>query len=321
MASAAHKVVFLDRASLKANVRQPTCAEQYVEHAKTAPDEIVARLAGATVAITNKVPLRAATLKQLPALKMIAVAATGYDVIDVPFCREHGIAVANIRNYAVHTVPEHAFALILALRRSLLAYRADVEAGVWNRAETFCFFDHPIGDLHGSTLGIVGEGAIGQGTAAIARGFGMTVLFADHEPPKAPGVEFTPLDEVLERSDVLSLHCPLTPSTKNLVGYEQMRRMKRTALLINTSRGGLVDEAALIRALDEGLIAGAGFDVLTSEPPRNGHPLLDIRRHNFILTPHVAWASDGAMQFLADQLIDNIERWAEGRPQHLVTTS
>lgn len=319
MASAAHKVVFLDRASLKANVRQPACAEQYVEHAKTSPNEIVSRLAGATVAITNKVPLRADTLAQLPALKMIAVAATGYDVIDVPYCREHGIAVANIRNYAVHTVPEHAFALILALRRSLLAYRADVEAGVWNRAETFCFFDHPIGDLHGSTLGIVGEGAIGQGTAAIARGFGMTVLFADHEPPKAPGVEFTPLDEVLARSDVLSLHCPLTPSTKNLIGYEQMKRMKRTALLINTSRGGLVDEAALIRALDEGLIAGAGFDVLTTEPPRNGHPLLDIRRPNFILTPHVAWASDGAMQFLADQLIDNIERWADGRPQHLVT--
>ncbi len=319
MASAAHKVVFLDRASLKAHVRQPACAEQYVEHPKTSPGEIVAKLAGATVAITNKVPLRAETLAQLPALKMIAVAATGYDVIDVPYCREHGIAVANIRNYAVHTVPEHAFALILALRRSLLAYRADVEAGVWNRAETFCFFDHPIGDLHGSTLGIVGEGAIGQGTAAIARGFGMNVLFADHEPPKAPGVAFTPLDEVLVRSDVLSLHCPLTPSTKNLIGYEQMQRMKRNALLINTSRGGLVDEAALIRALDEGLIAGAGFDVLTTEPPRNGHPLLDIRRPNFILTPHVAWASDGAMQFLADQLIDNIERWAEGRPQHLVT--
>ncbi|MGD9833536.1 MAG: D-2-hydroxyacid dehydrogenase [Piscinibacter sp.] len=319
MASAAHKVVFLDRASLKANVRHPACAEQYVEHPKTSTEQIVERLAGATVAITNKVPLRAETLAQLPALKMIAVAATGYDVIDVPYCREHGIAVANIRNYAVHTVPEHAFALILALRRSLLAYRADVEAGVWNRAETFCFFDHPIGDLHGSTLGIVGEGAIGQGTAAIARGFGMKVLFADHEPPKAPGVEFTPLDEVLEKSDVLSLHCPLTPSTKNLIGYEQMKRMKRTALLINTSRGGLVDEAALIRALDEGLIAGAGFDVLTTEPPKNGHPLLDIRRHNFILTPHVAWASDGAMQFLADQLIDNIERWAEGQPQHLVT--
>jgi glycerate dehydrogenase len=316
---AAYRVVFLDRLSLKATVRQPASAESYVEHAKTGPDEIVKHLAGATVAITNKVPLRAETLAQLPELKMIAVAATGYDVIDVPYCREHGIAVANIRNYAVHTVPEHAFALILALRRSLLAYRADVEAGVWQKSEQFCFFTHPIGDLHGATLGIIGEGAIGQGTAAIARGFGMKVLFADHEPPKMPGVEFTPFDEVIAQSDVISLHCPLTPATRNVIGLEQMRRMKRSALLINTSRGGLVDEAALIQALDEGLIAGAGFDVLTTEPPKNGHPLLDVRRPNFILTPHVAWASDNAMQFLADQLIDNIDRWAEGRPQHLVT--
>jgi glycerate dehydrogenase len=312
------KVVFLDRASLKARVRQPAGAS-FVEHAKTSAEQVVERLKGATVAIVNKVPLRAETLAQLPELKMIAVAATGYDVIDVPYCRAHGIAVANIRNYAVHTVPEHAFALILALRRNLLAYRADVEAGLWQQAEQFCFFTHDIGDLHGSTLGIVGEGAIGQGTAAIARGFGMRVLFADHEPPKVEGVAFTPLDEVLAESDVISLHCPLTPSTRNLIGLPQMRRMKRNALLINTSRGGLVDEAALIQALDEGLIAGAGFDVLTTEPPKNGHPLLEVRRHNFILTPHVAWASDGAMQFLADQLIDNIDAWAAGKPQHLVT--
>lgn len=315
----AHTVVFLDRQSLKAKVRTPACAERYTEHDATSADQIVDRLRHATVAITNKVPLRAETLQQLPNLKMIAVAATGYDVIDVPYCREHGIAVANIRNYAVHTVPEHAFALILSLRRSLLAYRQDVEAGVWQKSEQFCFFTHPIGDLHGATLGIIGEGAIGQGTAAIARGFGMNVLFADHEPPKMPGVEFTPFDEVIARSDVISLHCPLTPSTRNLIGYEQMQKMKRSALLINTSRGGLVDEDALIRALDEGLIAGAGFDVLTTEPPKNGHPLLDVRRPNFILTPHVAWASDGAMQFLADQLIDNVERWADGKPQHLVT--
>lgn len=314
-----HSVVFLDRESLKAKVRKPAQAESYVEHAKTSVDEVVAKLQGATVAITNKVPLRAETLKQLPQLKMIAVAATGYDVIDVPYCKEHGIAVANIRNYAVHTVPEHAFALILALRRNILAYRQDVEAGVWQKSDQFCFFTHDIGDLHGATLGIIGEGAIGQGTAAIARGFGMKVIFADHEPPKMPGVEFTPFEQVLAESDVISMHCPLTPSTRNLIGLEQMRRMKRNALLINTSRGGLVDEAALIQALDEGLIAGAGFDVLTTEPPKNGHPLLDVRRPNFILTPHVAWASDGAMQFLADQLIDNIDRWAEGQPQHLVT--
>jgi glycerate dehydrogenase len=311
-------VVFLERQSVKANVRRPRCAATYVEHDKTAADHVVERLRDATVAIINKIELRDATLARLPKLKLIAVAATGYDCIDIDFCRSHGIAVSNIRNYAVHTVPEHVFAMVLALRRNLLAYRRDVEQGVWQRSEQFCFFTHPIGDLFGATMGIVGEGAIGQGTAAIARVFGMKVLFADHEPPKAPGVEFTPFQQVLETSDVISLHLPLTPSTRNMIGIEQLRRMKRSALLINTARGGLVDERALIQALDEGLIAGAGFDVLTVEPPREGNPLLDVRRTNFILTPHVAWASDGAMQFLADQLIDNIDAWAEGKPRNLV---
>jgi glycerate dehydrogenase len=314
-----HRVVFLDRASLKAKVRKPSCASEYTEYGKTAVGEIVPRLQGTGVAIINKVPMRADTLKQLPELKLIAVAATGYDVVDVAYCKEHGIAVANIRNYAVHTVPEHAFALILALRRNILAYRQDVENGVWNRSEQFCFFTHDIGDLHGATLGIIGEGAIGQATAAIGRAFGMRVLFADHPPPKMEEVTFTPHDQVLAQSDVISLHCPLLPSTRNLINLAAFRKMKRNALLINTARGGLVDEAALIQALDEGLIAGAGFDVLTVEPPRNGNPLLDVRRTNFILTPHVAWASDGAMQFLADQLIDNIELWCGGTPQHLVT--
>jgi glycerate dehydrogenase len=312
-------VVFLDRASLKAKMRKFAFPAEYIEHQKTDVSEIAARLSGADIAIINKIPMRAETLRQLPQLKMIAVAATGYDVVDVPYCQEHGIAVANIRNYAVHTVPEHAFAMILALRRNLLSYRQDVEAGVWNKSEQFCFFTHDIGDLYGATLGIIGEGAIGQGTAAIGRAFGMRVLFADHPPPKMAGVQFTPFDEVLAQSDVISLHCPLTPATHNLIDIDAFRKMKRNALLINTARGGLVDEGALIQALDEELIAGAGFDVLTVEPPKNGHPLLDVRRPNFILTPHVAWASDGAMQFLADQLVDNVNAWVSGKPQHLVT--
>ncbi|OZB31552.1 MAG: glycerate dehydrogenase [Ferrovum sp. 34-44-207] len=300
-----HRVVFLDRASLKASVRKPFFAEEYIEHQQTDSVSIVERLQGATVAITNKVPLREDILKELPQLKMIAVAATGYDVIDIPYCKAHGIAVANIRNYAVHTVPEHAFALILALRRNILAYRQDVEAGVWQRSEQFCFFNHAIGDLHGATLGIVGEGVLGEATAKIARdGFGMKVL---------------PFADVLKEADVISLHCPLTADTRNVIGEKELKMMKPSALLINTSRGGLVDEQALIKALQEGWIAGAGFDVLTTEPPTHGHPLLEVRRPNFILTPHVAWASDGAMQFLADQLIDNIELWFKGTPQHLVT--
>ncbi len=319
MNATAQHVVFLDRSTLKAEVRRPAFPHTWQEYPVSAAGELPQRLRGATIAITNKVPLRAETLRQLPQLRMIAVAATGYDVVDVAYCRANGIAVSNIRNYAVHTVPEHAFALITALRRNLLAYRGDVERGRWQQVDQFCFFDHPIRDLHGSTLGIVGEGVLGQGTARIARAFGMRVLFADHAPPKADGVEFTPLRQVLEESDVISLHVPLTPETRNMIGIEELRRMKRTALLINTARGGLVDEQALVQALKEGLIAGAGFDVLTTEPPKGGNPLLELRMPNFILTPHVAWASDGAMQFLADQLIDNIEAFVAGSPRNLVS--
>ncbi len=312
-------VVFLDRSTLKANVRPPSFAHEWKEYETTSQAEVVERLRNATVAITNKVPLRADTLAQLPNLKMIAVAATGYDVIDVPYCKEKGIAVANIRNYATHTVPEHTFALILALRRSLLAYREDVMNGKWQAIDQFCFFDHPIRDLADSTIGIIGEGVLGKGTAAIAKGFGMKVLFADHAPPKLPDIEYTPLDTLLKESDIVSLHTPLTPATRNMIGRDQLRMMKRSAILINTARGGLVDENALVEGLKEKIIAGAGFDVLTTEPPKNGNPLLDLHMPNFILTPHVAWASDGAMQFLADQLIDNVEKFIAGNPQHLVT--
>ena len=314
-----HKLVFLDRQSLLANIRPPAFAHDWQEHVQTRSDQVVERLRGASIAISNKVPIRRDTLDQLPDLKMIAMAATGYDVIDIDACRERGVAVANIRNYAVHTVPEHAFALIFALRRNLIAYRDDVLKGRWQTEEQFCFFDYPIQDLHGSTLGIFGEGVLGQATAKIARALGMKVLFADHAPPKAAGVDFVPPEQVFAESDIISLHCPLTPESRHFIGMPQLHQMKRSALLINTSRGGLVDEQALKTALETGVIAGAGFDVLTQEPPKNGNPLLDIKTPNFILTPHVAWASTQAMQFLADQLIDNIEAFVAGKPQHLVT--
>ncbi len=312
-------LVFLDRSTLQATLRRPAFDHTWVEHATTSADQTVARLRDATIALTNKAPLRAEMLAQLPKLKLIAVAATGYDIVDVAACRERGIAVCNIRNYAVHTVPEHVFALILALRRNLFAYRADVERGRWQQCDQFCFFDHSIGDLHGSTMGIFGGGALGQGTAALARVFGMRVLFAEITPGAPARADRTPLEQVLAESDVISLHCPLTPATRHLIGPAQLRQMKRNAILINTARGGLVDESALATALTEGGIAGAGFDVLTTEPPTQGNPLLELRLPNFILTPHVAWASKDAMQGLADQLIDNVELFAQGTPRHLVT--
>jgi glycerate dehydrogenase len=314
-----HHVVFLERDSLKVEVRRPGFEHTYEEYARTSDDQVVPHLQNATVAIINKAGLSEETLAQLPKLKMVAIAATGYDRIDIAACRKRGIAVANIRNYAIHTVPEHVFAMVLALRRNLLAYRQEIEQGAWQKSEQFCLFTHSISELFGGTIGIVGEGAIGRGTAAIARGFGMRVLFAYHASSKKKDVVLTPFHQVLAESDILSLHCPLSPATRDMIGINELHKMKRSALLINTARGGLVNEAALVQALDENLIAGAGFDVLTTEPPTNGNPLLDLRRPNFILTPHIAWAAAEAMQFLVDQLINNIEAWVAGKPQNLVT--
>jgi glycerate dehydrogenase len=312
-------VVFLDRGSLPVRFRHPRCATSYAEHEQSAPGEVVERLRGATVAITNKVALRASALEQLPGLRLIAVAATGYDCVDVAACRARGIGVCNIRDYARHTVPEHVFALILALRRNLVGYHRLVERGGWQGAPQFCAFDGEIHDLHGSVLGVVGQGSIGRAVAAIGGALGMRVLHATSPGHPTPDDRHRPLAELLASADVLSLHCPLTPATRGLIGERELRAMKPGAILINTARGGLVDEAALARALREGWIAGAGFDVLTEEPPREGNVLLDLRLPNFLLTPHVAWASVEAMEALADQLTANIDAWADGAPRNLVS--
>jgi glycerate dehydrogenase len=316
-----HKIVFLDRDTLAPQIRlrRPAFEHTLSEHARTRADEVAARLAGASIAIINKVRLGAEVLERLPELRLIAVAATGTDCVDKAACQRLGIAVANIRGYAVNTVPEHTFALLLALRRNLLAYRADVLAGEWQRAEQFCFFNHPIRDLAGARLGIIGAGALGRRVGEIGRAFGMDVVFAAHKGRRDMGGLYTPWEEVLATSDVISLHSPLTEATRGQIALAEFRAMKRRPLLINTSRGGLVDEADLVRALDEGLIAGAGFDVTSSEPPPPDNPLLQVAgRPNVILTPHVAWASDEAQQALAEQLIDNIEAFVAGRGQNLV---
>lgn len=277
------------------------------------------RGAEADIVVTNKVPLRRQALDVLPRLRMVAVAATGVDMIDLDACRGRGVVVSNIRGYAARTVPEHAFALILALRRNLFAYHRAVADGRWQENGLFCFFDFPIADLAGARLGIVGEGVIGQGVAALARALAMTPLFAAHKGATGMGPLYTPWPEVLETCDIITLHCPLTAATRHMIGRPEFLAMKRRPLLINTARGGLVDEAALARALEDGLISGAGFDVAESEPPAIDSPLMRLlHRPDFILTPHVAWASRDAMQTLADQLIDNIEAFVAGRPVNRV---
>ena len=309
-----HKIVFLDRETLDANVRKPNFPHEYTEHAQTAPDQIVERLKGATICITNKVPLREATLKQLPDLKLIAVAATGTDVIDKAYTSANGIVVSNIRNYAFNTLPEHVFALLFALRRNLVNYYNSVRQGRWGYANQFCYFDYPIYDIAGSTLGIVGYGALGREIEKRAVALGMKVLINDvTDVPNKVDVA-----TILRESDVVTLNLPLTPETKNMIGAKEFASMKKTACIINTARGGIVDEAALADALRKGVIAGAGMDVLTVEPPKNGNILLDPTIPNLIITPHVAWASKEAMQVLADQLVDNIDAFVAGSPRNVV---
>jgi glycerate dehydrogenase len=304
-------IVFLERNTFNVPFRRPAFDHEWSEFGEIAADEVVERLAPATIAICNKLPLRAETLSQLPKLKLIAVAATGVDNIDLAYCRSHNIAVCNTRGYAVNSLPEHALMLMLALRRNLIAYRNDVKAGRWHEAKQFCLLDHPIGDLRGTMLGIVGYGTLGNSMGQLGRAIGMEVIVAVRGDRAG-------FEDVLRRSDVLSLHCPLTEETKNLIGAEELAQMKPDAILINTARGGLIDDHALIDALKNGRLAGAGIDVLRNEPPRDGNPLLEVDLPNLIVTPHNAWASRQAMQTLADQLVDNLEAFVRGSPQNLV---
>ncbi len=316
------KIVFLDRGTLspETNLRKLAFPHDITLHERTAPGEVAARIADADIVILNKVKLNAADIASAPRLRMVAVAATGTDNVDLKACRDQGIVVSNIRNYAVHTVPEHTFALIFALRRSICAYREAVRAGRWQESGQFCFLDFPIRDLAGSTLGIIGDGALGQAVAALGRAFGMRVIFAGHKDRSGQGALYVPFEQALAQSDVLTLHCPLNDQTRGMIGAPEFALMQRKPLLINTARGGLVDESAVGSALVAGQISGAAFDVVNGEPPVAGHPFMALLdRPDFILTPHVAWASQEAIQALADQLIDNIEALVRGEPRNCVT--
>ncbi|MXN76000.1 glycerate dehydrogenase [Burkholderia sp. 4701] len=317
------KIVLLDRATLSPHTVLKPFAFPHALHTfeRTAPGEVAARIRDADIVITNKVRLDAAALAAARRLRLVAIAATGTDNVDLRACAARGIVVSNIRGYAARTVPEHTFALILALRRSLVAYRDAVRAGRWLDSGQFCFFDFPIRDLAGATLGIVGDGVLGRAVAGIARALEMRVLFAEHAGQSDAVAGYAPLDALLRDSDILTLHCPLTPATRHLIDAAAFARMTRRPLVINTARGGLVDEAALVDALQSGQISGAGFDVVTEEPLPAAHPFHAILSHpGFILTPHVAWASDEAMQALADQLVENVAAFLDGVPRNVVTT-
>ena len=315
------RIVFLDRDTIAPHIaiRRPEFTHEWIVHDRTRPDQVAERLLGASIAITNKAPIRAEMLEQLPDLRMISIAATGSDVIDLEACSDRGIVVSNVQGYAINTVPEHTFSLILALRRGLIGYVQDVRAGEWQKADQFCFFNHPVSDINGARLGVFGGGAIGSAVARIAAAFGMDVVFAARKGEVPKNDAYRPFNDVIKTADVLTLHCPLTPKTRSMIGADEFRQMKNSAIVINTARGGLIDEQALCMAITDKQIAGAGIDVVSKEPPDDDHPFYRLASlPNFILTPHVGWASSEAMQTVADQVIDNIENFVAGKPSNCI---
>ncbi len=299
-------------------LRRPAFEHAWTEHQETPAELIAERLQGATIAISNKVRVSAETIARVPTLRFIAVAATGADSIDLDACRARGIAVANVREYAKHSVSEHVLMLMLAASRNLPGYQRRVAEGAWQQSTRFYLGDFPIRDLAGKTLGIVGRGVLGQATGRLGRAFGMTVLYADRKGAAESRPGYVPFAEVLEQADLLSLHCPLTANTLGLIGAAESSAMKPSAMLINTARGRLVDEAALIAALAGHRIAAAAVDVISEEPPVNGNLMLEAGLPNLIITPHIAWASAEAKQRLADELIDVIDAWERGEQMNRI---
>ena len=309
------KAVFLDRESLDRDDLKISALEgavdTFVSHQRTSPEQVAERLADADIAVVNKVVLDRAVVEQLPDLKLVCVAATGVNNVDVDACREAGIGVANCRGYGTDSVAQHTIGLMLALATRMFDYHRAAMRGDWGRSTQFCLLDYPIVELAGRTLGLVGLGTLGGRVAELARALGMEVLVAQR-PGGAPEPDRVPLDELLPQVDVLSLHCPLTEATRGLIGARELAAMQAHAFVINTARGGLVDEQALADALRAGRLGGAGFDVLTVEPPREGNVLLDDSIPNLIVTPHSAWGSREARQRIVEQLIENIGAYRRG---------
>ena len=281
-------------------------------------EEVVPRASDAEVVLVNKVVLSSEIIGQLPKLKYIGVLATGHNVVDAQAARQRGVPVANVPIYGTQSVAQMVFAHVLHLTQRVSYHAGTVAEGRWTACQDFCYWDYPLVELAGLTMGIVGFGRIGRATADLALAFGMKVLAFDPVPPAAAaeGVEIVELDEIFRQSDVVSLHCPLTPETQQLVNRDRLALMKPSALLINTSRGPLIDQQALGEALSSGGIAGAGLDVLSVEPPPPDNPLLHTK--NCFVTPHIAWATRAARQRLLRTVVENVRAFLDGRPQNVV---
>lgn len=285
---------------------------------RTPVHQVVQRAAGAEIVLTNKTPIDRAMFDALLDLQYVGVLATGFNIVDATAARERRIPVTNVPAYGSQSVAQMTFAHILELTQRVGHHAASVRDGGWRRSPDFCYWEEPLVELEGATIGIVGYGRIGQAVAKLARAFGMNVIATQRsgEIGKGEGVEFLPLDTLLERSDVISLHCPLTPETHQLMNADRLRLMKPTAFLINTSRGPLVDELALAAALNNGQIGGAGLDVLEVEPPRSENSLFTAK--NCYITPHIAWATHSARSRLMDIAVKNVANFINDNPTNVV---
>lgn len=295
-------IVFLDKATVPIDmpsIDRPHVLELYEASRR---DQIISRASEATIIITSKVRLDATILSELPRARMIAVPATGTDHIDIAYCDRKGILVRNCADYSVDAVPEHAIALMFALMRNLVAFRTDLIGGHWQKSSHFSLFSHKVRDLRGARLGIIGAGKLGRRTGKLAAALGMEVSYADRKNATVVRDGFRHFDDVLSDSDIVSLHCALTPETYQMIGERELHLMQDDAILINTGRGALIDERALLYALRQRTIGGAGLDVLSVEPPPDDHPLLSEVLDNLIITPHIAWISDGSLKRLRSQL-------------------
>jgi glycerate dehydrogenase len=314
--------VFLDKDSLDLGDLDFTGLDQCLSdmryYSATTPAQVVERIANATVVISNKVVIDANMLALSPKLKLICVAATGTNNIDVKAATRLGITVCNCQGYGTASVVQHVFALILALSTRLMDYRQAVLAGRWQNAQQFCLLDFPIREMADKTLGIIGYGELGKAVGQVAKAFGMEVLIAQRPGTLEPEEGRIPLPALLPQVDILTLHCPLTPETAGLIGEWELALMRRDALLINTARGGIVDETALVKALRLGALGGAGVDVLSEEPPTHGNPLLTADLPNLIVTPHCAWGSRESRQRLLGQLVENIRGFLSSHPLRVV---
>ena len=281
---------------------------------ETADRQLSERIADADIVLTNKAQISALSLSQAPRLKMISIMATGTNAVDLLAASQHQVAVCNALKYGTGSVVQHAWALILALTTKLADYQRVAVDGTWQDSSLFCLLDFPVEELQGKVMGIVGAGELGRGVAKVAEAFGLEVIYA-----ALPGREYADQQRVdfkdfLSRADIVSLHCPLTADTTNLINKAELALMKPSAILINTARGGIVNEVALVQALSDGSIAGAGIDVLTNEPPREGNPLLDETIPNLIVTPHCAWVARQSRQRLVDQTVENLRAFLQGEP-------